>query len=421
MKLASAREVAAATAIRWPLLLLACLVNGLAGGTFLGWNGVTTMLASIRIYANECNDLDAAASAASVQGSSGGSGDGPCGAQYGAFNVLFIIATSCAAASPLLLGVVLDRRGPHACVTVGLTLVAAAAFVLAFGDAQHTAVYPVGFALLGLGGPGAQSGLMHLSNLFVGHEGLVLSTITAFFTLSFFVFQVGADFIGRTIPATVSPQTMTTYKEFFVSFGVVVLALAAACWVWVPRRKIGFSRRAAAPVLKPVATTDEEEDDPQRTGAEPGTDYGGAARSDNDSVASGGSHGDGATFSHLELKGQMTHPLFICMCAAMSVIVTSMNSYTGTMEEQVKAKLQPGDKPLSYYESAFQTIGALGGLVVPAFGIFVDVMAQYLGAGLVLLLGISFAAFSLLPLSLQFGTFVSWSALSACLFAFMYK
>ena len=56
--------------------------------------------------------------------------------------------------------------------------------MLAFADAPETPLYPVGFTLLGLGEPGIQSGLFHLSNLFPRRKAMVITTINSFFIMS---------------------------------------------------------------------------------------------------------------------------------------------------------------------------------------------------------------------------------------------
>lgn len=410
---------------RWALLLLVCVANSLASGTFLGWQGMVTMLTRTGVYADLCPhpvhgdtanptarsvrggssaDYGAAVGVSEYAGSDLASGDPvACDLQYARYDFLFVVSSSVASVSSLLLGGVLDRFGPHACVAVGLLVVGAGAGVLAVGSASFTAPFPVGVVLIGLGGPGLQSGMMHLSSLFVGHEGLTVSVIAACFTLSYFVFMVGGtavDDAANTPGAVATESLQAAYRTFFWSYCGTLVALAAACWCWLPRHV--FPREERRTVVP-----------------DPGTSLSGDATPDKvvaDSPAS-----DGSTFGALSLRRQATHPLFVGVCIVGSLLSSILNSYNGTAQDQIEEKRSDGDPPVSHYMELFQTITALGGVLVPAYGLLLDVIAQYVSAAFIVACGIGFAACTLLPLEAQIATFVLWSVCSACLFAFLYN
>lgn len=92
---------------------------------------------------------------------------------------LFVIATSINFTAPLLLGALLDAYGPRVCSVLSLLLVTAGFILFSFSSPTfHTALPSI--VLIAFGGPGVQSSIIHLSNLYPTAKATVTSIITGY-------------------------------------------------------------------------------------------------------------------------------------------------------------------------------------------------------------------------------------------------
>lgn len=95
----------------------------------------------------------------------------------GLIHQLFVMATSVNFTGPLLLGIVLDAYGPRACSIISIALVMGG-FIL-FGISNDTFyAYVPAIMMIAFGGPGVQSSIIHLSNLYPTRKATVTSVIT---------------------------------------------------------------------------------------------------------------------------------------------------------------------------------------------------------------------------------------------------
>ena len=78
---------------------------------------------------------------------------------------LFVMATSINFTAPLLLGVLLDAYGPRICSALSILLVASG-FVLFAASSPAFPTHLPAVILIAFGGPGVQSSIIHLSNLY---------------------------------------------------------------------------------------------------------------------------------------------------------------------------------------------------------------------------------------------------------------
>lgn len=104
--------------------------------------------------------------------------------------MMFVIATFFSFLGPLLLGVVLDHYGPRVCSVISVALIAIGSFLFSISSREELPLFVPGLCLIAFGGPGAQSAIIHLSNLFPTWKATATAVITGSFQLSFTVFLV---------------------------------------------------------------------------------------------------------------------------------------------------------------------------------------------------------------------------------------
>ena len=95
----------------------------------------------------------------------------------GLIHQMFVVATSINFTGPLLLGVLLDAYGPRACSVVSIVLVMGGFILFGLSSESFFAFMPA-VVMIAFGGPGVQSSIIHLSNLYPTHKATVTSVIT---------------------------------------------------------------------------------------------------------------------------------------------------------------------------------------------------------------------------------------------------
>jgi MFS family permease len=91
---------------------------------------------------------------------------------------------------PLILGVILDSFGPRVCSLVSLICVFIGFVLFSFSNLETFPMFIPALCFIAFGGPGAQSSIIHLSNLFPTWKATATACITGSFQLSFIVFLV---------------------------------------------------------------------------------------------------------------------------------------------------------------------------------------------------------------------------------------
>lgn len=103
---------------------------------------------------------------------------------------MFVIAAFFSFLGPLSLGIILDYYGPRICSLTSITLITIGCFLFGFSDATDRPYFIPALCMIALGGPGAQSAIIHLSNLFPSWKATTTAIITGSFQLSFIVFLI---------------------------------------------------------------------------------------------------------------------------------------------------------------------------------------------------------------------------------------
>jgi MFS family permease len=91
---------------------------------------------------------------------------------------------------PLFLGIVLDSYGPRVCSLVSILVIASGFFIFSLPSTSELQLFMPGMCLIAFGGPGAQSAIIHLSNLFPELKATMTAIITGCFQLSFIIFYI---------------------------------------------------------------------------------------------------------------------------------------------------------------------------------------------------------------------------------------
>ncbi|KAG5189064.1 major facilitator superfamily domain-containing protein [Tribonema minus] len=179
------------------MLLVACLQNFCCGGLLFGWAAITSMLTA---------DIS----------------EGGAGLSRDYVHSIFVLGSSLNLLSPLVLGIVLDSAGPRVCSALSLLLVGAG--TLLFGQSKPGfEMFVPGMALVAVGGPGVQSAIIHISNLFPTKKATATSIITGSFSLSFVVF-LAFDLVWSRFRLSYS-QIFTGYTAIVVVCLLLTLAL----------------------------------------------------------------------------------------------------------------------------------------------------------------------------------------------------
>jgi MFS family permease len=112
---------------------------------------------------------------AGIAGSMLGEQDGGAGLTLDETTQLYGVAAAVNYISPLGLGVMLDKYGPRVCSTFANTIVAIGCLIFAL--ATQLSTFAVGVSFIAFGGPGVQTSLMHLGNLFPSRRFFVMVSI----------------------------------------------------------------------------------------------------------------------------------------------------------------------------------------------------------------------------------------------------
>ena len=86
---------------------------------------------------------------------------------------------------PLALGIVLDSYGPRVCSICAVIVIALGFTLFAYSDLAEFDFFVPAMCMIAFGGPGAQSAIIHLSNLFPAWKATATAMITGSFQVLF--------------------------------------------------------------------------------------------------------------------------------------------------------------------------------------------------------------------------------------------
>lgn len=184
--------------MRLGLFVFALFQNSIVGGVIFGWASIDQSVL--------LSPLESGGAGLSLHDSA----------------LIFSWASSLAMFSPFLLGTVLDTYGPRVCSFVSCCITAFGA--LLFSRSRHFWGFAIASCLISFGGPGITSSIIHISNLFPGHENLTMATLSGSVAMSFSVFAV-FDFLW-------SRWQLTVYALFTAHATMIMLLALGGLWLY---------------------------------------------------------------------------------------------------------------------------------------------------------------------------------------------
>lgn len=145
--------------------------------------------------------------------------------------MIFTIANFANCLGPLFLGVVLDNYGPRICSLLSIAIVAAGCFLFSISNMDHLPAFIPAMCLIAFGGPGVQSSIIHLSNLFPARKATATAFITGSFQLSFIVFLIFDQLwtVGH-----------WTYQQLFLGYCIVCAVNAVFSFFFWPDQPYSY-------------------------------------------------------------------------------------------------------------------------------------------------------------------------------------
>ena len=145
-------------------IIVGCCQNICFGGIIYGWSSISGALLLARPT------------------------EGGPGLSHESIQVMFATATFFNFLSPLFLGIILDAYGPRTCSALSFFIIALGCALFSISNIPNLPLFAPAMSLIAFGGPGVQSAIIHLSNLFPGSKSTATALITGSFQLSFIVF-----------------------------------------------------------------------------------------------------------------------------------------------------------------------------------------------------------------------------------------
>ena len=153
-------------AFRVANIVIGCFQNITAGGILFGWASISGSL----LLATPT--------------------DGGPGLGHDYIHIMFVTASFFSFLGPLLLGAILDSYGPRVCSVTSMLFISCGCILFAVSNVPNFPMFIPALSMIAFGGPGVQSAIVHLCNLFPGKKGTATAFITGSFQLSFIIFLV---------------------------------------------------------------------------------------------------------------------------------------------------------------------------------------------------------------------------------------
>ncbi|KAM3163799.1 Protein FMP42 [Lachancea thermotolerans] len=215
MKESSIKLIQIACAIIW------CLF---AAGPIFGFAALKPILVDQGVYSELCRPEGNAFQTTKVNDPSV-----PCTAQDLKLNFMFTVGAGTTNVAALLVGWVLDLKGPRVCGFVGSALLALGSLSLAWSHKISLLdPYITGYTLLAIGGPFVFISTFQLANSFPKRSGTILALITGAFDTSSALF-----FFYRLSYQNWTPNL--TLKKFFTGYLIVPVFISACQLLVMPK------------------------------------------------------------------------------------------------------------------------------------------------------------------------------------------
>lgn len=169
---------------------------------------------------------------------------------------MFVVATSLSFLGPLILGSVLDHFGPRISSLISIAIILSGCILFGYSDKEEFPYFLPAICLIAFGGPGVQSSIIHLSNLFPSWKATATALLTGSFQLSFFILFLFDQLWS---------VEKLTYQTLFLGYcGVCVFNALVSLIMW-PDVPYSYEEQVA------ISVEDAEEDDLDQFEVNPAT------------------------------------------------------------------------------------------------------------------------------------------------------
>ena len=162
--------------------------------------------------------------------------------------MMFVTAAFFSFLGPLLLGIILDYFGPRVCSLTSIFLICIGCVLFGLSDRDQRPYFLPALCLIAFGGPGAQSAIIHLANLFPNWKATTTAFLTGSFQLSFIIFLIFDQlWLWKNI----------SYSQLFFGYTFICLLNAVVSfWLW-PDTPYSFEEQLAE--VEEISEIDDDE------------------------------------------------------------------------------------------------------------------------------------------------------------------
>lgn len=348
---------------RYAYVFLAFLQAGLTSGIIYGWPALESIFIKEGIFRDKCSPDDPITEA--------------CKGQKSLFNLIYTVGVFVNNAAPLVTGVLLDSIGPKwtNLGSAGLFFVGCGLFALPW----HYAKIP-GFAILGLAGPGIYCSIMHLCNLFPGHQSSVLSFFSGTFSASGFIFKV--------FELIYKQERYRDIPSIFIEYIIIIApCFILGAFIWP-------NKAFSAPGTKSMVDADAEE-----------TPLMGSKKSVVIDKR--------PTLYNVSPKKQFLTLQYWVPVMWLALASLSISCYLGTIQDRF---------PTGNLASVFNYVWSFGWVSIPLFGLMMDYYGNYFSRNFASVGLVVFCVLKLIPNNdVQYATFVTIACVNVGMWAIFYS
>jgi len=347
---------------RYAYVFLAFIQAGLTSGIIYGWPSLESIFIKEGVYRDHCHPDDPT--------------DVACKAQENFFNMIFTVAVFVNNSASFIIGIFMDAFGPKwtNVASSGLFFIGCGLFAIPNDYAKVPA-----FALLGFSGPGVYYSIMHLCNLFPGHQASVLSFFSGTFSASSFIFRV-FEILYR-------PERWRNLPSLFIEYILIIMPIfIVGMFVW--------PNQAFQPPGKKSIVDAEAEAEPLMSSTE-------NVREKKQS------------FYNLPAKMQFRTFHYWVPVAWLALLNLAIACYLGTIT---------GRFPTGHMAGTFNTIWSFGWVAIPFFGVMTDYFGNMFSMNVTSVGLTLFCALKLIPnTDVQYAAFVLVATVNVGMWAIFYN
>lgn len=285
---------------------LSCICTS---GSIFGYASLSTALRASGMYADLCE------------------GDRTCDKQRLRMDLMFTLASTAVNVACLFVGMILDRYGPKVTCISGALIYAAGCTM--FGSALQTGqdLFIPAFMLMAIGGPFVFLSTLHLSQAIPAHSSLIMSSLTCAFDASSVIFFVFALIYNR---------YNVELEDIFYGYNLVLGVILLFGIFVMPMSS--FTQSLPGSESNASDDVDSIEDDDDKDGdLNERVSFLAPKKGDDVEKSAVSPTPTPTTLHDLTIYQQLYTPEFLLLVLFMSVYMLRLNSYVGSVFDQLKS------------------------------------------------------------------------------------